>query len=309
LVFGDGIRRNVATISKEERIIFRDAIINLDSEKFYPDNVSYWDKLDQIHQVNHIHAGPDFLPFHRNLLAKFEDLLREINPKLSLHYYDYMTDALKSPDGKGEFVNLFTSGEEGFMGNSSGEIGFPLDKLSNKGKPDGSREQTGLFKDPPMVITRDIGSKPIVNYPEEQLMIVADSRPEDRHYAIFSPDLAAITNQACEYIGGTIGGVEHKTFQDPCSLVIYSNTDRLWASWQQQKKYKEFRLNLEKIYGRLSNDSKIKENFEPFAGGSTDPSKKIPPWGIQWDIELKNCKSPDIVNPPIYDKYAGDVDL
>jgi hypothetical protein len=304
--FGDGIRRNIATVSNDERVIFRDTILKLDSE-YYSDGVSHWDKQDQIHQVNHIHAGSEFLPFHRNLLNKFEELLRHIEPKLSLHYWDYLTDPRNSQDGKNGTINLFSTGNDGFIGSSSGEIGFPLDALTNKGVFVGSREETGLPKDPPQKITREVGIGPIVNYPEDTLMVVADSKPEDRQYAIFAPDLAAITIQACEYIGGTIGGVEHKVFQDPFSFLIYSNTDRLWASWQLQKKYKESRLNPEIIYGRLSNDSRITEYFEPWAGGFTDPKKKIPPWGIQWNKELKNCKDPLIVSPPTYDKYAGDV--
>jgi hypothetical protein len=67
MTFGDGIRRNVAMISQEERDRMRDAILQLDTTKFYPDHVSYWDKQEQIHKGAHaagqdVHGGPAFLP-------------------------------------------------------------------------------------------------------------------------------------------------------------------------------------------------------------------------------------------------------
>ena len=57
----DGIRRNIATIPKEERDQFRNAIIALNKEFFYPGRrddatvggVSYWFKQDEIHQLSH----------------------------------------------------------------------------------------------------------------------------------------------------------------------------------------------------------------------------------------------------------------
>jgi hypothetical protein len=307
MVFGDGIRRNIASISAEERIELRSAILKLDSDKFYPDNVSYWDKQDHIHQVNHIHGGGNFLPFYRNLLNKFEELLREIHPKLSLHYWDYNTDPRNIPIETGEKINLFTTGEDGFMGNAKGGIGSPLDQLTNKGEFIGSREQTKNPMDPPQNITRDVGNRRFIRFSEDGLMLV-DSIPEDQQYAIFAGDLSGITTQACDYIGGTIGGVEHKIFQDPFSFLIFSNTDRIWASWQLQKKFKKWRSDSEKIYGKLSNDHIIIDYLEPWAGGITDTSKKILPWGISGKNELKNCKDPIIIKPPKYDIYAGDVD-
>ena len=72
MAIGDGIRRNIATISQAERDRFRDAILQLDMTKIYPDGVSYWDKQDQIHQATHVHGGPSFLPWHRELCNRFE---------------------------------------------------------------------------------------------------------------------------------------------------------------------------------------------------------------------------------------------
>ena len=42
MALGDGIRRNIATVSEEERILFVDAIRQLDSAAFvYPNNLGH----------------------------------------------------------------------------------------------------------------------------------------------------------------------------------------------------------------------------------------------------------------------------
>src|SRR5215211_1593897 len=136
MTLGDGVRRNVATISKEERDRLRDAIIALNTRFFYQGNrddaivggVSYWFKQDQIHQATHVHGGPAFLPWHRELCNRFEALLREVNPLLSLHYWDWTTEPRASDNGDGGTTNLFTNA---FMGSANGRAGVPLDAFDN----------------------------------------------------------------------------------------------------------------------------------------------------------------------------------
>jgi hypothetical protein len=102
MALGDGIRRNVATISQEERDLLRDAIAELNQDpQRYPGNrddvplaggVTFWFKQDEIHQATHVHGGPAFLPWHRELCNRFEALLRGVDSRLSLHYWDWTTD-------------------------------------------------------------------------------------------------------------------------------------------------------------------------------------------------------------------------
>ncbi len=89
---GDGIRRNIATVSQAERNRLRDAILALNQRLFpgskndpIPGGVSYWFKQDEIHDSTHVHFCPAFLPWHRELMNRFEAMLREIDPMLSLH--------------------------------------------------------------------------------------------------------------------------------------------------------------------------------------------------------------------------------
>lgn len=73
---GDGVRRNIRTISAEESRRFTRALLALQGTA-----ASLNDR-----------RGADFLPWHRELCNRFEDLLRQIDPALSLHYWDWNED-------------------------------------------------------------------------------------------------------------------------------------------------------------------------------------------------------------------------
>src|SRR4051794_4609219 len=116
MFMADGVRKNVAKISAAERNKLRDAIIEL-NRRYYPGDkndlplpggVSFWFKQDEIHQATHVHGGPAFLSWHRELCNRFEALLREVDPGVSLHYWDWTTNPRSSPDGAGGTTKLFT---------------------------------------------------------------------------------------------------------------------------------------------------------------------------------------------------------
>src|SRR2546421_6709474 len=100
MALADGIRRNAATLSQGERDALRDAFIALDTDpRFrYPDAVSFWDKQNEIHDATHVHRGPAFLTWHRELCNRLEAQLRMVNPGLSLHYWDWTTDPNNAAD-------------------------------------------------------------------------------------------------------------------------------------------------------------------------------------------------------------------
>lgn len=125
MALGDGIRRNVAHVDPTERAMLRDAILEM-HRRYYPGvktdtppgGVSWWFKQDEIHQATHVHGGPEFLPWHRELTNRFEELIRQINPQLSLHYWDFTEDPTNIPNGNlgggvNGALNLF---DANFMG-------------------------------------------------------------------------------------------------------------------------------------------------------------------------------------------------
>src|SRR5215471_4329146 len=114
---GDGVRWNVATIAEEERDRLLDAFRRLAARR-HSDGSSYWEKQVQIrrnarHGDQDVRDGAAFLPWNRELCNRLEGLLREVDPGLALHYWDWTTDPRSCPDGRGGVVDLFTSA---FMG-------------------------------------------------------------------------------------------------------------------------------------------------------------------------------------------------
>jgi hypothetical protein len=77
---------------RTERQRFVDAIVKL-NQHCYPGSktdfpaggVSYWFKMDEIHQATHVHAGPAFLPGHCELCNYCGSAAAD-DPDLSLHY-------------------------------------------------------------------------------------------------------------------------------------------------------------------------------------------------------------------------------
>jgi len=90
-------------------------------DKPAPGGVSWWFKQDEIHQATHVHDGPEFLPWHREIVNRLEEMLRQINPKLSLHYWDWTQDPRAIPNanlggGVTGTLNLFTPDFMGYGG-------------------------------------------------------------------------------------------------------------------------------------------------------------------------------------------------
>jgi hypothetical protein len=299
------IRRNVASLSPEERQKFIDAIMRLNQYFFpgsredpTPGHVSYWFKMDEIHQATHVHGGPAFLPWHRELCNRFEAMLREMDPDLSLHYWDWNTDPRW----------MFT---EQFMGSANGEVGRPLlgagfyNPTADPFRDDNMHlrpgERNANPADPPRTLTRSVGSgnpslpnndQDIINSPTFQEMRIKLERSHDYAHG---------------YIGGNLAS-GHFSFRDPFVFLLHSNVDRLWAMWQRAPG-REWRLDPNQVYGNESSSTGpdgILTTMEPWAGSRRWP---VRPWHApeneqHLEKNRKNSKHPSIVNPPQYDSMA-----
>ncbi len=219
MALGDGIRRNVATISQAERDLLRDAFLTLDTSKLYPDGVTYWDKQEQVHVAAHfagadVHTGPAFLAWHRELCNRLEVLLREVNPGLSLHYWDWTTDPRSTLDGTGGTLNLFTSQ---FMGSSSGDAGPPFQNFE-------STEGGGHTH-----VWRNVAAGPPAIQPDHAIVTSGDGQPQPQEWPAMEGALHSAHDYAhSSYIRGTIQDA-HFSFHDPFVFLLHSNVDRLWA--------------------------------------------------------------------------------
>lgn len=270
MTLGDGIRRNIALISDTERTRFINAILQMDTTKLFPDGVTYWDKQEDIHKNGHasglaVHGGIEFIPWHRALCNHFEDLLREVDPELSLHYWDWTTDPRVVPAGG---AALFT---DVFMDNANAEVSHLLSNFE-------STEGGGHPK-----IWRNVGATAANGDGTPNLLSDADMLNGANDFATIAQRLThAHDSTAHSYIGGTISDA-HYSFHDPFVFLLHSNLDRLWARWQTDPAHPE-RLTPAGAYSGVSPtdaSSLANDNVDPWAGGTglepwtSDPTRAV----------------------------------
>jgi hypothetical protein len=313
MVLGDGIRRNLATVDLPEKIRLKNAIIALHSKHYpgkrddlVPGGVSYWFKQDEIHAHTHVHECPAFLPWHRELINRFEDLLREIDPQISLHYWDWTTNPMP----------LFVPE---FMGSASGDAGEPWLSAgfyvpgAEPFRSDNSFDDNNNPFDPPRIIAREVIDSASITPEKDRNVINAKDFPRMRDL------LERSHGTAHNHIGGTLGD-PHTSFRDPFVFLLHSNVDRLFAMWQL--KDPTTRLKPDLIYGTES-DSKGKGDvdegepnwgilspLEPWAYPTAQTSstgiiknvRKTRPWAEPENLqEIKNSRHPSVVIPRKYD--------
>lgn len=291
MALGDGIRRSILDVDAAERTLLKNAIVELHHRFFAgvktdtpPGGVSHWFKMDEIHQATHVHGGPEFLPWHREMVNRFEIMLRQVDDRLSLHYWDWTRDA----------TPLFT---DDFMGSASGDAGDPWLAAgfyvpgADPWRADAFDPDHNNPVDPPRTLTRDYsgGTFPagtdtdIVNADDYQEMRdLLESAHNDAHSVL---------------IGGTIGNA-HISFRDPFVFLLHSNVDRLFARWQTDPDHTE-RLDPNLVYGSESADLNV--NVEPWSSGHGE-FHDIRPWSAPEEMgEPHNYKHLSIVTPPCYD--------
>ncbi|HVZ36339.1 MAG TPA: tyrosinase family protein, partial [Polyangiaceae bacterium] len=332
MALGDGIRRNVATVSPAERARLRDAIVQL-HQRFYPGGrgdtptggVSWWFKQDEIHAHSHVHNCPAFVPWHRDIVNRFEALIREIDPQLSLHYWDWTQDPQNAPDGAGGFVNLFTTGTSGnaFMGSASGEAGDPwraagfYDPSASPARSDSEFDPNNNPFDPPLHITRNVQPGGAVTLADDQACVAAADFPS------FDSLINVSHGAGHGHIGGTLGNA-HTSFRDPFVFLMHANLDRLFALWQLNDP--DHRLDPALVYGAWSNTKGsgdvesggpqwgLLSPLEPWAGPAAQNSAtgvvtsvhETRPWAAPENEQLlaenqKDSRHPSVIKPPCYD--------
>lgn len=293
MALGDGIRRDIAKVSDLERDRFINAIVKIDTTKFFPDGVSYWDKQEDIHKNAHfngvnVHSGPAFVPWHRVIVNRLEALLREVDPALSLHYWDWTTDPRSTAGGR---TALFTPQ---FMGNASGDAGHLLNDFESSEDADLGNGHTKIWRDVAGSAANPDGTPAI----SSDASIIGHG-----DFASFAAALkSAHDSVAHSYIGGTISDA-HYSFHDPFVFLLHANLDRLWSQWQTDPAHPERLLPATAYAGLSASDitTLATEHVEPWAGGTglepwaSDPTKRA----------VITYTDVSVVTPPCYDTNAS----
>lgn len=305
MALGDGIRRNIAHVDPTERALLRDALVQLNHRYFpgtrtdpNPGGVSWWFKQDEIHQGTHVHNGPEFVPWHREIVNNLEAMLRAIDPRLSLHYWDWTQDPRNIPNanlggGTTGNLNLFTTDFMGYGGSTSQDIGEPWLSAGYYVPGAVNYRSTNPFDpvnknpaDPPREIPRDINGSPVPVNDDNTTLGRLD-------YALMRNDLE---NSHDAMHGFVNMGSQHTSFRDPFVFLLHSNVDRLFARWQTDPAHPD-RLEPATVYGSEGASATLNGNIQPWSGGAS-----IRPWASPENLGVpKNYKHPSIVFPPCYD--------
>jgi hypothetical protein len=328
MAVGDGVRRNIAYVDPSERTALRDAFIEL-NRRLYPGartdsppgGVSWWFKQDEVHQATHVHGGPEFLPWHREIVNRLELLLREINPDVSLHYWDWTQDPREIPDanlGNGQTgtLTLFTEDFMGYGGASLQNIGEPW-LSAGYYVPDAVNYRSTDFveiknkvnanpADPPREVQRVVSGSPIPVSMDNEILGSEDYKTMRRGRSPdpFNPLSRGLEGAHDLMHGFVYMGPPHLSFRDPFVFLLHSNVDRLFARWQTDPAHPE-RLDPNAIYGSESDVGQwvngrkqdLNSNIEPWSGGANTR-----PWAEPENEQSpKNYKDPSIVTPPAYD--------
>ena len=291
MALGDGIRRSILDVDEAERTLLKNAIVELHNRFFAgvktdspPGGVSHWFKQDEIHQATHVHGGPEFLAWHREFINRFEIMLRQVDDRLSLHYWDWTRDA----------TPLFT---DDFMGGGNGDAGDPW-LAAGFYVPGADPYRADAFDpahnnpvDPPRTLTRGYSGGTFPANTDTDIVDAATyqemrDRLEDAHNDAHSV-----------LLGGTIGN-PHVSFRDPFVFLLHSNVDRLFARWQTDPAH-TWRLDPNLVYGLESADMNV--NVEPWSTGHGS-FHDIRPWSAPEEMgEPHTYKHVSVVTPPCYD--------
>lgn len=260
MVLGDGIRRNIAFVDPSERAMLRDALLALNDRLFpgnrtdspAPGGVTWWFKQDEIHQATHVHDGPEFVPWHREIVNRLEEMLRQINPQLSLHYWDWKQDPRAIPNanlggGMTGTLNLFTPDFMGYGGPVNDVLGPPWQNPAAPWRNDGfyvpgaspDRDTSLDPADPPATVIRSVGTffpSPISAVTENNILNTID-------YADMWPLLEAAHNNMHSFVA--MGGYSH-LFSGPVRIPtplgpgpdLRSMADRPHASGKVRPQYR-----------------------------------------------------------------------
>ena len=292
-------RKNAATASPAERTAYVNAVLGAATIKWTADLVSYFSKQDQIHELAAQHGVPSFLPWHREMMSRYEVLLRETDPTVTLLYWDWTTDPVNSTGG----VDLMTAA---FMGAANGVVGAPfsLSGFTANGVCGNARAglvfstssfcslHSGDWTFPPPELYRGKAAG-LPGTLSDGTVLAPANFPTFRGMEGNPHGTAHVYMGS---LGGNIGSVPTAA-EDPFFFLLHANVDRLWAMWQRDISSVS-RRDAATCYGTESGTLSITGTMPPWDGSSS-----MPPWtGSPGDFTYgKTSLDASVVDAPVYD--------
>lgn len=231
-----GIRKNQSSLTAPEKAAFVAAVKALKANGDYDIFVAQHRAAFMASPNDPAHRGPAFLPWHREYLRRFELALQQIDPSVSIPYWDWTVDR--------------TAGASLWAANFMGGNGTGASRQVTTGPFAFSTGEWNLtVRDPGDTITfltrafGAMGSLPTQSAVDAAKNVVPyDSSPWNSNSSTntsFRNRLeAVIHNPGHMWVGGSMMAMSSPN--DPVFWLHHCNIDRLWAEWQRENPTEDY---------------------------------------------------------------------
>lgn len=225
-----GIRKNQSTLTAAEKAAFVAAVKALKANGTYDVFVEQHRAAFLAAPNDPAHNGPAFLPWHREYLRRFEQALQQIDPSVSIPYWDWTVD--RTPG-----ASLWGAD---FMG---GDGTGPNRRVTTGPFAFSTGEWALTVLDPGVTnpfLTRALGAMgflPTQSAVNAAMNVVPyDAAPWNDGTSVNTSFRArleqAIHNPGHMWVGGSMMAMSSPN--DPVFWLHHCNIDRLWAVWQRE---------------------------------------------------------------------------
>lgn len=213
------VRKQFTEMSVSERARYVAVVKEASTNPAYKEN---YERLLTIHKTffnSDIHQATYFLPWHRWFILQYENLLREIDCRITIPYWESAeeaNDALSS--------DVWNTGSHGFGGNGSGVAYCVLDG------PFRAREWSVIPSAGGGCLTRNFNGR----YPD--CLTVRDAFLEFSNASQFQDFEYFLHREFHDAVHCVIGGLmcTDNSASSPEFFLHHGFVDKLWSDWQKQ---------------------------------------------------------------------------
>jgi tyrosinase len=224
-----GIRKNQASLTQDEKERFVNAVKQLKADGVYDEYVRIHRKAMMERRIDPAHVGPAFLPWHREYLLRFEADLQEVDPSVTIPFWNWVhhrshTSAPWTSDfmgGTGSEADDFKV-TTGPFAHSTGQWNINVKDMEED--PDFLRRALAIPGALPRA--KEVG--------RVLRTIPYDAKPWNFRSNVrrsFRQALEFVHNGVHLWVGGNMTAATSPN--DPVFWLHHCNIDRLWARWQK----------------------------------------------------------------------------
>ena len=277
-------RRNALNVSQAEFDRYTNAVsaISTNPSLRYSDGTQYWQKQQQIHVDlgNPIHGNPGFLPWHREMVNRYEERLKEHDPLVTLLYWDWTQ-------------NPATVINRGFIGSANGNFNFGGVALERNIPGDANISFGSCTFDSDATLL----SAPYDLYENFNVRLEEGGGPIGGNHNcghVYIGGMSPNPNPPPNWLIDGEMSSPAVSAQDPFFFMHHTNVDRLWATWQREDA-DPAKVDTASAYDGETSHATITGTYAPWDGTTaTDP------WTPMQNTP-KNGLDRSILYPPVYD--------